>query len=363
MGISRSNFRYAGTYTCSSTNAYTEAMTRWAMMASTGNGGSHVANTGGGEAMFGSTVPHSYLDGTAPASAGDYCLGYMFGQASQPSNNNYSYGWNGAAFITTGSDSGALFPVDASPSSGTAVAYSLRAFLRVDDPNSTEDKAISKNQGSAVGLFVKGVGPGTAEQGDYIVSPTGSLSASYFSDSSEDATDAMYAAGDTYNPRMTGYCLSLSTLRDDSDGANGGNSINGTVGSTIVRLKFGAHDTNNISHSVVDGDTSYHETVFSGAFGTWYHVRMDVTPNSSFDKVEIYSAPIANALGSESWTKHSTVTVNSTDKWYRPWDSTGSTLKTLDCGFFVQTNKTHTSDYLNNDVFIDNFEFFTKDVS
>jgi hypothetical protein len=90
---------------------------------------------------------------------------------------------------------------------------------------------------------------------------------------------------------------------------------------------------------------------------------MDVTPSIGSDKVEIYSAPIANALGSESWTKHTTITIASSDEWYRAWDSTGSTLKSLDCGFYTSATKTHAADYLMNNVFIDGFEFFTKDVS
>jgi hypothetical protein len=358
MGISRSNFRFAGSYTAVG-DGTTEGVRRTMLKMGHANGGGEVTGNGG-EAAFGSVVPHSFLNGTAPAAAGDYCLGYMWGYGSQDSNNNYTRQGLLAAFVTTGSDSGSDFPVDASPAGGTLIAYSVRAFLRIDEMNGSVS-AYANSQAAEIGLFVKGIGPGTNEQGDYNPSPTGSLSASYMSDTAEDATDPFYGRGESYNPRMSGYCLMLGNMRHDDDGAQNTYALKGQTGN--VRLKFGAHQVNDISHTVNDGVSSYHETVFSGSANTWYHVRMDVTPSIGSDKVEIYSAPIANALGSESWTKHTTITIASSDEWYRAWDSTGSTLKSLDCGFYTSATKTHAADYLMNNVFIDGFEFFTKDVS
>jgi hypothetical protein len=362
MAISRSNFRYAGSWIGST--GTTDAAQRWAALASQHQGAGWANNNeGGGEAAFGSVVPHSFLSGTAPASAGDFCLGYMYGQASHPSNNSYHRAHLVAAFVTTGSDSGSDFPVDTVPNEGTRTAYSIRAFLRLGNDNSSINANHERNQGSEIGIFVKGIGPGTNQQNDYTASPTGSLSASYYHDADEDATDPFYASGGSYNPRMSGYYLSLSTLRDDSDGTTGGTSEAGVKGARIPRLKFHAHRTNNINHSVLPGVNSKHVEIFSGSFNTWYHVRMDVTPISGHDKVEIYTAPIANALGSETWTKRETVRIYATDEYYRSWDSTDSTSKQQDCGFFAAHCKTHDDDYLAHDALIDGFEFFTKDLT
>ena len=89
---------------------------------------------------------------------------------------------------------------------------------------------------------------------------------------------------------------------------------------------------------------------------------MDVTPSTGLDRVEIYTAPIANALGSESWTKRETIHIYAVDEYYRSWDSSDSTLKSQDCGFFTAHAKTHDDDYLAHDALIDGFEFFTKDL-
>ena len=79
----------------------------------------------------------------------------------------------------------------------------------------------------------------------------------------------------------------LSTLRHDDDGAQT-SGTNQTIGSSgIVRLKFGAHQYNGISHTINDGVSSYHETIFSGSANTWYHVRMDVTPSAGNDKIDV----------------------------------------------------------------------------
>jgi hypothetical protein len=360
MGISRSNFRYAGMY--GGNSGEFEGGERFMSLLAYGNGGPWAA-TSGGEAAFGSIVPHSFLSGTAPASAGDYCTGYMYGQASIHSNNSYHNACIMAAFITTGSDSGSDFPVDATPAEGTTIAYSIRAFLRLGNDNSSIVANSERNQGSEIGLFVKGIGPGTAQQGDYVSSGTGSLSASYFNDATEDAVDAFYGSGGDYNPRMTGYCLTLSTLRDDSDGAQGGTSEAGKVGARVPRLKFHAHKTNDISHGISSGTNSLHETIFSGSFNTWYHVRMDVTPQASADKVEIYTAPIGETLSNETWTKQTTISIATTDSYYRQWDSSNSTLKSQDCGYYTAHAITHDDDYLCHDALIDGFEFFTKDVS
>tara|TARA_Y100000592_G_C5474309_1_gene321321 strand:+ start:1270 stop:2346 length:1077 start_codon:yes stop_codon:yes gene_type:complete len=351
-------FRYAGTHTNSNrdTSRFPAYLQGWA-------NGNTTGTTNGGEAAMGSIVPMADLSAsTSPTPSGDYCYGWMWNRS--PNMNNPTSGTYTAVNIVNTASAGDLYPVTQTPAQGTLVAYSLRAFLLLNN-RLVNRNAPSGSVGSAIGVVAKFPGPNTGQDQDWVESTTGSLSCSYLDGNSDHDPIYHHEGNVGFPPRIAGYSLALSTLRYDGEQGPG---HDGEVGSPAgnVRLVFAVPRYKDIDHTDTDG--FYKVRVQSGtyAYNTWYHVRMDVIPNSGFDTVKIYSAPINAALGSESWTLLDTITISDTSEYYIDWSSSGHEYESNNVGFFTHYAQEGTgSARLQRppSCLIDKFEFFTKDIS
>jgi hypothetical protein len=93
---------------------------------------------------------------------------------------------------------------------------------------------------------------------------------------------------------------------------------------------------------------------------------MDVIPNSGFDTIKVYTAPINAALGSESWTLLNTISLTDTHAAYIDWSSSGHEYDSNAVGFFSMTSRDVSSSAVPqflSDCLIDKFEFMTKNIA
>jgi hypothetical protein len=275
-----------------------------------GNGSE--SGTNGGYAAEGMSVPHSTLSG-AITTCGDYARGWIFSQYNY-SVNNYNRGWYGMGFLGTRSlgprldpNSGSAWSAAASFANSTgkrsqATAVSMRATVRLGCLY-TASVSQYTSSGTAVGLFFGARTPSTTAR--YTTDADG-----------DDYGYAVYSKTDTYGTLINGYTLWLSSMKhyswgnDDIDSDGDGSSVKdtnrGNVG--VVRLLFistGPH-----ANEAAAGNTfqrpRVHKCQGSYAFNAWYRIRMDITPLPGTDKIEIYTAPATDTIGSETWTKRAT---------------------------------------------------------
>jgi len=364
------DFRFNGGYTSNGlTNSFRNA---WNQGRNQGNSN---ANANGGEAAMGSIVPHAALScSVKPTPSKEFCYGWMWSKGPQQ-DLAQTNGWTGVNVVNT-SSAGDLYPVDATPGAGTLVAYSLRGFLCLHTPYLNKN-APSGSCGTTIGMVAKFPHAGTGEDQDWTESTTGSLSCSYnHGQSGHDPF--LYPNNTAYMSRIAGYSIQLSNARFPGEQTPGSA---GEIGSPAgnVRLVFVAPKYKDIAY---DRDTAsnFKVQVCAGSYtyNTWYHIRMDVIPNSGFDTIKIYSAPINAALGSESWSLLNTISISDTSAYYIDWSSSGHEYKSNGVGFFTQyTQRVTGSDCTAGgstlgsaghherlaDALIDKFEFFTKDIS
>ena len=336
------------------------------------NGADHTA----GEGAMGMVVPYAAITSAAePTSKSKYAHGWMWSRGSESDESSQASGMFVVGVST--SSAGALYPVTATPAQGTLVAYSLRGFLYLgtDRGIGTGQNQPSGSVAGCIGLIAKTPHPGTGQESDFQAALTGALSCSHVD--AQSGHDPFYAAN-AANPRIAGYGLELSTWRyNDLDGSNAafpdvsGRLNNKNIGHTGPRLIFTVPRYKNIEHAYTSGYS--HTEAISGTyvFNTWYHVRMDVIPNAGFDTIKIYSAPISEALGSETWTLLKTITINDTAEYYIDWSSAGHDYNSNAVGYYTKVGRSTTiiggddktkQEYL-PDCLIDRFEFFTKDIS
>lgn len=351
------DFRFYGTTTTSNAsyaNYVGYIMGRNRGLAHNGNNG--------GEAAMGSIVPHSALScSTKPTPSENYCYGWMWNKAPV-SNVAQTYGFQVVNLVNTGS-AGSLYPVTATPAAGTLIAYSLRAFVCLH----SRHVGINSPSGSvatSIGVVAKTPHPGAAQIQDFAESPTGSLSCSY-QPGKDDHNPNFWPANESKPNRIAGYSLQLSNGRFDGEQNVMAAGRLGSPGEN-VRLVFAAPKYKEIDHAITDG---YYKVQVCGGtytYNTWYHIRMDVIPNSGFDTVKVYTAPINAALGSETWTLRNTITIADTHAAYVDWSSSGHEYPSNAVGFFSNIAARITasnSPQFFCDGLIDKFEFLTKDIS
>ena len=264
-----------------------------------------------------------------------YCRSWDWEQ-SNPTRTEFSYAALGANVKTA--SGGALYPVTDTPSNGTLVAQSMRAFLRIDSRN----KGANTQQGCCIGFSFKA----KSTNGE-----TNTSDSHFFT----------YNTG--YDPNF-GYHVSLNTLdlNGDTDDFHPTYYSNGT--NAVPRLTISA---NNQSDST-DNSTYKLETA-SGtyAFDTWYHVRADLIPSVAKDTIKVYTAPISGAgsalvagLGLETWTEVASLDIASSHGSYRVWGDSSHD----ECGYWVVlAGKGDLEDYGRHVPMIDKFQFLSKDIS
>ena len=326
--MSQDDFNFLG-YTTQTSDSYRVQNSAYRQGVANG-----YASTGnGGEAMLGQGSVNSLLpDPLASSSAGDYCRSMIFSEDDDTQTAGRY--WCGSAALGTASG-GPLYPVTSSPGDGTLIAYSLRAFLRIDQTGSLT--ADPEGVGTYVGLSAK--------------FKTYSTTARYSSQAHQ-----QYFYPDYGN--QTGYSVHLSSRNYYGlDTVYNGSNV--SLGQGGVRL---------LATAPYKGDSRYSSgsdgfwAVCSGTyeFNKWYHVRMDVIPASGQDTVIVYTASITDAVGSENWEAVSSTVIPGSSDYYHPWDD----AQYNKVGYFwgAASSCTGVTQSPHN-CHIDRFQFLNKDIS
>jgi len=292
-----------------------------------------VSTNNGGEAMLGQGSVNSNLpDPLASSSAGDYCRSMIFSEDDD--NSTTGRYWCGSAALGTASG-GPLYPVTETPADGTLVAYSLRAFLRIDQTGSLTGD--SEGVGTYVGLAAK--------------MRTESTTVRYSTDTSANYFYPTYG-------NQSGYCVHLSSRNYYGlDTVYYGNNV--SLGQGGVRLLLAAPRQDNTAYSS-GSDGVFAECSGTYAFNTWYHVRMDVIPASGQDTIIIYTASITDAVGSETWGAVSSTVIPGSADYYQPWDDANYNKVGYFWGAATSTSGLTQSPH---NCHIDRFQFLNKDIS
>jgi len=326
--MSQDDFNFLG-YTTNASNGYRVQNSAYRQGIANG----YTSTSNGGEAMLAQGSVNSNLsDPLASSSAGDYCRSMIFSE-DDDSTTTGRY-WCGSAALGTASG-GPLYPVTETPADGTLIAYSLRAFLRIDQTGSLI--ADPEGVGTYAGLSVKFKTESTTER--------------YKSDSS-----STYFHPTSGN--QSGYNVLLSSRNHlGLDAVYNGNNV--SLGQGGVRL---------LATAAYKGDTRYSSgsdgfwAVCSGTyeFNTWYHVRMDVIPASGQDTVIVYTASITDTVGSEDWVAVSSTAIPGSADYYHPWDDANYNKVGYYWGAATSTSGVTQSPH---NCHIDRFQFLNKDIS
>jgi len=300
----------------------------------------------------GSAQTNSLLTNPLPTSpnnnVGTHCRAWKY---SQVANNNSAVtdGAVNAAYLDDDAG-GDHYPSDVVTSS--VIAYSSRAFVRLDDPDSRGNNTAT---GANVGLVHKG----------YF------HNGQYFSDAPykgfSNAADSTLEEGWYHTGTVNGYVLCLSNCstggHDRTSDLGGGGNNAGT--NSAPRLILVATDTTRTQYT----DATSQACTGTYAVNTWYHIRFDLIPNGGTDELRAYTAPLdgegsaaTEGIGNETWTLVGSLDVPSSAENYRGWGSSNS-LRAYS-GYW-NACLSNTGNAINNGVFdpmIDRFQFLTKDV-
>jgi len=298
-------------------------------------------------AGVGSAILNSGLTNPLPTSPNDigstYARGWKYSQADNNTSFNRESSLAGALFdVAAGGDH---YPANVVTSS--QIAYSIRGFLRLDDPDSTGTAAYA---GSNVGLAHKVFLTNTNQyQGTQHVN--GEWNTSGLS-----------------NGVLNGYNCVLSnfnTCHHDRTAQLGNNAGDAGTNSAPRLVIVAANRT----QSTKTGGQSQACTG-TYAVNTWYHVRFDLVPNGGNDDLKVYTAPVpagegsaaTEGLGNETWTLVGSMTVNAAAAHYRGWS--GDVHAFRYSGYFG-TGGSNDVNAITQGVFdpmVDRIQFLTKDI-
>jgi hypothetical protein len=323
------DFNFQGFSTSNSSNSRVQ---KSAYRQGLANGNTSTSQNGG-EAMLGQAILHSTLaNGVASSSVGDYARGMIFSEDDDTRNVHYS--WTGMATVNTGSG-GPLYPVTESVADGTIVAYSLRAFMRLE--RVTSSLSASTKVGSYVGMSVK-------------------CRASSETDLYSHQTHQYYFT--TANAMNSGYnCMLSSRNHFGNDAVYNGTDAN--IGADGVRLLIGGgffQDTRYSSGS----DGFWVNCSGTYDFNTWHHVRFDCIPALGKDTLNVYTASVSDTVGSETWGLVGTYEVPGGADYYHPWDD--ANWNKVGYVFHASTSCSGLEQRA-HDPMIDRFQFLNKDIS
>ena len=295
-----------------------------------GNAQGQTGATDGGYGMVAEPKARTSYSGTQIPSAagGDYARCMPFSNSANLGGRGYKYTWGGGAALTSAAG-GALYPVTQTPAQGTLVSQSVRAFLRLDATGAEQ------NQGASVGLFIKGRRGGSNNYNG--INEDGGSQAL-------DSTPQIWMIYGIHS----GYHVQLTTQAAHGSGNFGTNAA--------PKLRFDATDITSISNTSANYTEDCTGTY---ALNTWYHVRMDCIPSLGNDNIKIYTAPVTDTVGSETWTEVADITIGSGAAWYSPWNDSNFAY----AGYsFAACNTPGNYDDI-PDASIDRFQFLDKDIS
>ena len=302
-------------------------------------------DAGAGYAGVGSAILNSGLTNPLPTSpnniGGTYARGWKFSEGVNYNGGNMDCSLAGAFFdVDAGGDH---YPANVVTSS--QIAYSIRGFLRLDDPDSTGTATYG---GANAGLAHKVYLPSTSQyQGE------------------------SYAGSDSYshgrgNGVINGYNVVLSNMNTcyHDRSAQMGNNNNNAGTNSAPRLVI--ISTNTSAGTETGGQSQACTGTY--AVNTWYHVRFDLVPNGGNDDLKVYTAPVpagagsaaTEGLGSETWTLVGSMTVNASAAHYRAWGSGDGRYS----GYFgcAATNQANAINQGIFDPMVDRIQFLTKDM-
>lgn len=309
-------------------------------------------NNGTGYAAVGSPILNSGLSNPLPNSiAGTYARGWRISEAANYTGTADTHCGGVAVLNKTAAGNTTWYPTYDVTSS--VVAYSCRAFLRLDDPDS---QGTATGWGTNVGLVHKN------EHWDGTTQYVGRES-----NSDETLHDIF-----SNNGTPGGYCVALSNMstcyHDRSTLLGDGGNNAGT--NSAPRLIIVAPNT------TVATQTGGASQSCSGTYAvnTWYHVRFDMIPNGSDDDLKVYTAPVSGAgsaatagIGSETWTLVGSLTVSGGSPHYRPWAATarngGNNRQAYSGYWFTAASNAANASAGTFDPMIDRFQFLMKDIS
>lgn len=311
-------------------------------------GQSRTSNTGAGYAGVGSAILNSGLTNPLPTSPNDIGSTYARGWKWSESDN-----YTGTA--VDDADAGALLDADAGGDhypanavTSSQIAYSIRGFLRLDDPDSTGTATYT---GTNVGLAHK-----------VYLANTDQYQGKYHKSHGFDTVGIGNGVLNGYNVVLSNY----NTCHHDRTAALSNNSNDAGTNSAPRLVIVAANRT----QSTKTGGQSQACTG-TYAVNTWYHVRFDMIPNGGNDDLKVYTAPVpagagsaaTEGLGSETWTLVGSMTVNAAAAHYRGWGS-DEAQNFRYSGYFGSAGS-NAANAISQGVFdpmVDRIQFLTKDI-
>lgn len=288
----------------------------------------------------GNPVTNSTLSDPLPTGIGStHCRAWSIEDTNTGYNSNTA--GIGVAMIKS-SAGGSLYPVTDTPSNGTFVAITQRAFLRVQTYDFVSKSLGTSNASGAANVgFTFKTRDATGNQG---------------------AEVGGYNSGnDGLNPRH-GYHVSLGTAKVNGDLTTTTFAYQARGGAP--RLQIHAVDRANTNHGndeiCVRADADFEHD-------TWYHVRADLIPSVGADTINVYTAPISGAgsadtelIGNETWTLQVSTVIHAGHPCYIPWGDSSHDR----CGYWGGSYSGSTKASGGRHVaMIDKYQFLAEDIS
>lgn len=306
-----------------------------------------------GWGAVGHSVTNSSLSNPLPTSpnnnVGTHCRAWRYSEVGNYTGNAVD-GTVSVAYLDDDAG-GDHYPSDVLTSS--VIAYSSRAFVRLDDPDGRGNTTAT---GTNVGLVHKGYFRNNQ----------------YFSDAPykgfSNYADGTLQEGWYHTATANGYLLCLSNASTGGHDRTANLSSNGNNAGTnsAPRLILVAADQDRTEYT----DATSQACTGTYAVNTWYHIRFDLIPNGGTDQLRAYTAPVTGAgsaaaagIGNETWTLVGSLDIASSANNYRAW---GSTNAYRAYSGYWNAPISNASSAISNGVFdpmIDRFQFLTKEVS
>ena len=316
------------------------------------------------KAIPGEPIAHNSLSNPLSGDhVGTYCRHWAFQNSHTTNASQRSF--CGYAIVKTGSASS--LPITDTPSNGTMIAQSLRAFVRITG-SATKSSA---GAGSYVGLIARSFIP--SHDNDYPVA------ASNYHDN--------YYGTNMGRFLCNGYMaiLTTSTVYNYQGTAGTKGATSEQYGLTAPKIilacppRNGAFTSDGL-HNAFTPEASQmilEEATGTYAYDTWYHIRMDVIPSIGSDTVKIYTAPTSGAgsaaveeLGSETWTEVLSETISTSSPVYVPYgtsnhgDNQTTDYNMEGAGFCIGAmNNEATATAPGDGLYLDTLQYLTQDIS
>jgi len=330
--MAKTDFDFAG-----GTNGNASATTVWERYA--GNMHAAIADTDGAtSAAQGNPVTNSALSDPLPNGVGGtHCRAWSIEDVN-PSSGTNSAGI-GVALLKS-SAGGSLYPVADTPSDGTFVAITQRAFLRVQTYDFVSKSVGNHTSGCANVGFTFKTKDATGNQGGDVYA---------------------YGQNQGLHPKY-GYHVTLGNAKVIGEVAVHFQSRGGAPRLQIHMTDHASPSNTTSNHSIVNNITN-----IEYQRDTWYHVRADLIPSVGADIINVYTAPVTGSgssndagLGSETWTLVGSQVIHAGHPAYIPWGSANYDR----CGYFGGSYSGISNSSGGRAVaMIDKYQFLAEDIS